>query len=79
MSIAQYLKNEHLDPKAILDMSVAFEKVCNKLGVINSSDPFAELIAAKIIELRQRGVRNPTAMYFLAVLELGKTDEHAAQ
>ena len=31
MAIAQYLKDERFDPEAILEMSMAFEKVCNKL------------------------------------------------
>jgi len=78
MPIIRYLKNEAFDPDTILDMSAAFEKACNKLGVTDTFDPMAERVAAKIIELRQRGVRNPTAMFFLAMQELAKADEHSA-
>jgi len=76
--IIRYLKDEAFDPDTILDMSAAFEKACNQLGVTDTCDPLAERVAAKIIELRQRGVRNPTAMFFLAMQELGKADKHSA-
>jgi hypothetical protein len=78
MPIIRYLKDKAFDRETILDMSATFEKACNQLGVTDTSDPFAERVAAKIIELHQRGVRNPTAMFFLAMQELGKADKHSA-
>jgi len=43
-------------------MSTAFDGVCKSLGLRASADAAAEVIAKKIIELAQRGVRDPTAL-----------------
>ena len=46
------------EPEAIRDMSLALESVCETLGLRIADDPVTRLVAAEIIELAQRGVRD---------------------
>jgi hypothetical protein len=43
-------------------MSIALETVCEKLGLNLTDDPATRLVASKIIELAQRGVRDATTL-----------------
>jgi hypothetical protein len=41
-------------------MSLAFERTCKALGLRKASDdPATRLVAEKVIELAQRGIREP--------------------
>jgi hypothetical protein len=40
-------------------MSAAFIAACQKLRLADRSDPLTEIVARKIIEFRQRGIRDP--------------------
>jgi len=55
-------------------MSVAFDDACKSLGLRRRSDPASEVVAKKIIELAQRGVRDPAALHERVLQEL-KFDE----
>jgi len=48
----------------------AFSKTCDALGLTDRTDPITALVAEKIVELAQRGLRNPTAIHMLAMREL---------
>ncbi|UPK08490.1 hypothetical protein [Bradyrhizobium sp. 170] len=52
-------------------MTDAYERTLRKLSLIDRGDPIAELIARKVIELGQRGVRDPKQLSSLAIKELG--------
>jgi hypothetical protein len=69
MPITPFLRGQAFDPEVIGVMSKAFVSTCEALG-IDRLDPTAELVARKIIELVQRGVRNPTALNLGALQEL---------
>ena len=56
-------------------MGAAFLDTCSVLGLTARSDPITTLVAEKIIELAERGVRNPTAMRSMALDEL-KSDRN---
>ena len=43
-------------------MSEAFIVVCEKLRLTDRNDPLTEIVARKIIELAQRGVRDSDAL-----------------
>jgi hypothetical protein len=49
-------------------MCLALESVCKKLGLNLTDDP-ATLIAGKIIELAQRGVRDATTLSAMTLKE----------
>lgn len=51
-------------------MSIALETVCEKLELNLTDDPAARLVASKIIELAQRGVRGATALSEMTLKEL---------
>lgn len=48
----------------------AYERTLRAFGLVNRNDPITELIAKKIIELAQRGVREAKQLSALAVKEL---------
>jgi DNA-directed RNA polymerase subunit RPC12/RpoP len=59
MSIDPFLTGQAFDSKAIREMSLALESVCNALGV--APDQAArKLVAEKIIELAGHGMRGAT-------------------
>lgn len=70
MPITPFLRGQAFDPELVEAMSAAFSNTCDVLGLIERTDPITELVAQKIIELAERGLRNPTAMHFMAIDEL---------
>ena len=56
-AIRPFLANRAFDPETIRDMSLALERVCETLDLRVQDDPATRLMAKKIIELAQRGVR----------------------
>ena len=56
-------------PELIGQMSLALETVCGKLGLSLSDDPSTRLVASKIIELAQRGVRDAPTLSAMALKE----------
>jgi hypothetical protein len=59
--------------QTIEEMSKTFDHACSVLK-ISPSDPKAEQIARKIIELAQRGLRDSTPLAGTAMVELGSLD-----
>ena len=57
MPIRPFLAAQAFEPETIREMSLALESVCETLGLRLIDDPATRLVAEKIIELRQRGVR----------------------
>jgi elongation factor P hydroxylase len=68
--ITPFLKGQAFDPELVNAMGVAFSKTCDALGLTERSDPITALVAEKIVELAQRGLRNPAAMHRMAMTEL---------
>ena len=58
MPIAPYLAGQAFEPDLIRQMSLALESVCDTLKLRLTDDPNTRLVASKIIELAQRGVRD---------------------
>jgi hypothetical protein len=63
MPITPFLRNQEFDPDAVEAMASAFTKICRSLGLSNRADPMTEIVARRIIEFAQRGMRNDTALY----------------
>jgi hypothetical protein len=59
MPIRRFLRGQAFEPEMISTMSEVLERVCAKLGLTMKDDPAARLVAAKIIELAQRGIKDP--------------------
>jgi hypothetical protein len=71
MAIYRFLQNVPLGPDEIANLVSAYERTLKKLGLVDRNDPVAELVAKKIIEIAQRGVRDPRQIAELAMKELG--------
>ena len=71
MPIYRLLQNSPLGPEEIAVSTDAYERTLHKLSLVDRGDPIAELIARKIIELGQRGVRDAKQLSSLAIKELG--------
>ena len=50
MPIRPYLAGHVFEPEAIRNMSLAFESVCDALGLRMTDDPITRQVAAKVIE-----------------------------
>jgi hypothetical protein len=58
LQILGFLTNQAFEPEVISNMSRAFEGACEALQLKIVDDPATRHVAAKIIELVQRGVRD---------------------
>ena len=64
MTITPFLKHQAFGPEVIQAMGVAFQNACRRLRLGNAArDRAAELVASKIIDLAQRGERDPDILY----------------
>jgi hypothetical protein len=60
MPIRPFLAGQAFEPEIISVMSLAFQQSCDALGLKRSADdPATRMVAAKVIELAERGVRDP--------------------
>ena len=63
MPIQQLLRDQqHFGPEDIKVLSSAFEEAMQTLGLVDRTVPAAQLVAKLIIELAQRGERDPTRL-----------------
>jgi hypothetical protein len=56
--IRAFLANQAFEPDLIRSMSNALESVCDTLRLKMADDAATRLVASKIIELAQRGVKD---------------------
>ena len=75
MPITPFLRGQAFDPELVNAMGTALSKTCDALGLKERSDPITTLVAGKIIELAERGLRNPSAIHLMALTEL-KSNSH---
>lgn len=71
MAIYRLLQNSPLGPEEISRLVSAYEATLKALGLKDRSDPITQMVARKIIEIGQTGVRDPFQLSTLAVRELG--------
>jgi len=71
MAIYRLLQNSPFGPEEISTLTDAYERTLRALGLVDRNDPITEMVAKKIIELGQRGVREAKELSALAVKELG--------
>jgi hypothetical protein len=71
VTIHRFLQNTPLDPEDIERLVDAYHQTLRALDLANRDDPMTRMIAKKIIEVGQTGVRDPTQISHLAIRELG--------
>jgi hypothetical protein len=69
MPITPFFAGQAFEPETVRNMGVAFEAVCEKLGLVIRDDPATELVAKFIIELAQRGMREVDPLVRAAMKE----------
>jgi hypothetical protein len=67
--ITPFLRGQAFDPETVEAMGKAFVTTCESLGLSDRDDAMTQLVAQKIIELAQRGLKNPTALQLAAIKE----------
>jgi hypothetical protein len=75
MAIYRLLQNSPMGPEEIAVLTAAYEQTLKKLGLVDRSDPITNIVAKKIIEVGQRGVRDPEQLSSLALKELGVDEQ----
>lgn len=60
-----------MGPEEISVLVSAYEQSLKKLGLVDRNDPLTEMVAKKVVEIAQRGVREPEQIAELASHELG--------
>ena len=71
MAVYRILQNSPLGPDEILRLSKAYEQALRTIGLKDRDDPLTEMIARKIIEIGQTGLKDPHEICGRAVQELG--------
>jgi hypothetical protein len=71
MTIRRMLQNMPMGPEDIARLVAAYEQALSELSLKDDNDPLKELVAKKIIEVAQTGVRDPAQISQLAIKELG--------
>jgi hypothetical protein len=69
MPIRPFLADQAFEPELIREMSLALESVCETLSLSLTDDPNTRLIASKIIEMAQRGVRDAPTLASMTLKE----------
>jgi hypothetical protein len=70
MPIRGFLAGQAFEPEVVRQMSLALETICGKFGMKLADDPATRVVALKIIELAQRGVRDALTLGKMALKEL---------
>jgi hypothetical protein len=71
MPIYRLLQNKPMGPDEIARLTTAYEETLRTIGLVDRNDPITEMIARKIIEIGQRGVRDPMLLSELTIKEMG--------
>ena len=72
MAIYRLLKNRAFGPDEIEVLTTAYEEALRALRLKDRSDPATEMIAKKIIDLAQRGERDPVRLREHAIRSLSE-------
>ena len=71
MAIYRLFQNSPLGPEEISRLSESYERTLRTLSLVDRNDPLTEMIAKKIIEIGQTGVKEPAQISQLAIKGLG--------
>src|SRR5882757_2143572 len=68
VAIYRLLQKLAFGPEDISRMSAAYEEALLRLGLNDREDPLTEIVARRIVEIAQRGIKNPSDICSLALL-----------
>ena len=79
MPTTPFLAGQAFDPETIENMSAALVEACDALHLKVGDDPATRFVAEKVIELAQRGIRDPNMLRKLTLNEFDLTDNSPPQ
>jgi hypothetical protein len=71
MSVHQLFRKTAFSPEEIAVLVVAYESTLKKLRLVDRNDPLTQMIAKKVIELAERGIRDPEQLIATTMSEMG--------
>jgi hypothetical protein len=71
MAIYRLLQNSAFAPEDIAALVAAYDECLRTLKLRDRSDPITEIVAKKIIEIAQTGIRDSAQLGRLALQEIG--------
>jgi pyrimidine operon attenuation protein/uracil phosphoribosyltransferase len=71
MPVYRLLQNMPMGPEEISRLTTAYEQALRAIGIVDRGDPLAELLARKIVEVAQTGIREPADISTQAIKEIG--------
>ena len=74
MPITPFLTHQAFEPEVIETMSAAFLAACDALHLKVGDDPATRLVAGRVINLAQRGIRDPIVLHTMTLEELSKSE-----
>ena len=75
MPITPFLVGQAFEPEIIETMSAAYVATCGALHLKVGDDPATRAVAEKVIELAQRGIRDPDMLRTMTLKEFDLSDE----
>jgi hypothetical protein len=75
MPITPFLAHQAFEPEAIETMSAAFVATRKALHLKVGDDPATRVVAEKVIELAQRGIRDPDMLRKMTLKEFDLSDD----
>jgi hypothetical protein len=70
MPIRGFLSGQAFEPEVVRQMSLALKTICGEFGMNLTDEPATRVVASKIIELAQRGVRDAPTLTEITLQEL---------
>jgi hypothetical protein len=70
MPVCRAFRSQASEPEVVRQMSLALETICGKFGMKLADDPATRVVALKIIELAERGVRDAPTLSKVTLKEL---------
>ena len=70
LELTDFSQAKHLNRKWFGKLSVALETICGEFGMNLTDEPATRVVASKIIELAQRGVRDAPTLTEMTLQEL---------
>jgi hypothetical protein len=78
MPIKRLITDGVFEPKQIAAMTLAYEQVLQRLGLVDRDDPLTEIVAKKIIKLAKRGELDPGILCEKALADLDHSGQRSA-
>jgi hypothetical protein len=71
MPVYRLFQNVPMGPEEIWHLTKAYEETLRTIGLKDRDDPIVQMVAKKIIEVAQTGVRDPAQISAEAIKALG--------